>query len=633
LAEPARIKKRKIQITHLLRPHWKTLAIAFVAVIGESITDLLEPWPLKVVLDYVLSSKQMPGWIAYLVSFGVGEGKPAILNFAVIAILTIALAGAISSYTENYLTTSVGQRVMHDLRRMLYHHIQRLSLAYHDQKQTGDLISRVTSDIDAIQSLISSVLLGMLANILTLIGMIGVMLYLNWRFTLIALSVAPLLFLAVFSFTRRIKQASRAVRKKEGAMVSVLQEVLSSMLVVQAFTREDYEQRRFEKQSMESVEMALRARSLKAKLPPVVEVIVAVGTCLVVWYGARLVLNGQLSVGELVVFFLYLGKMYKPMRELSKMTDTISKAVVGFERIKEVLETDMIVRDRRGARNAPRFRGQIEMDHVYFEYDKKTPVLKDISLKIEPGQIAAIVGPTGAGKTTIISLIPRFYDPISGLVKIDGSDVRDFKLKSLRQQISFVLQESLLFRAPIWQNIAYGKPEASREEIMRAAELANAHEFIEKMPDGYDAMVGERGATLSGGQRQRIAIARAIIRNAPILVLDEPTSGLDAASEALVIEALNRLMEGKTSIVIAHRLMTIKRADIIFVVNEGQLAESGTHDELLARGGLYSEFYELQFRGEEDSEKIDRPGNEMERAFNSWQGVIAQRGGRGSLMD
>jgi ATP-binding cassette subfamily B protein len=632
LAEPVRIKKRKIQITHLLRPHWKTLVIAFVAVIGGSLADLLEPWPLKLVLDYVLSSKHTPGWIVSVSSW-LGEGKPAILNLAVTAILAIALAGAVSSYTENYLTTSVGQRVMHDLRRMLYHHIQRLSLAYHDQKQTGDLISRVTSDIDAIQSLISSVLLGMLANILTLIGMIGVMLYLNWKFTLIALSIAPLLFLVVYSFTRRIKQASRAVRKKEGALVSVLQEVLSSMLVVQAFTREDYEERRFEKQSLESVEMALRARSLKARLPPLVEIIVAVGTCLVVWYGARLVIGGQLSVGELVVFFLYLGKMYKPMRELSKMTDTISKAVVGFERIKEVLETDMIVRDRRGARNAPRFKGQIEFDHVSFEYDEKTPILKDISLKIEPGQIAAIVGPTGAGKTTIISLIPRFYDPISGRVKIDGSDVREYKVKSLRQQISFVLQESLLFRAPIWQNIAYGKPEATREEIEHAAELANAHEFIEKMPDGYDTMVGERGATLSGGQRQRIAIARAIIRNAPILVLDEPTSGLDAASEVLVIDALNRLMEGKTSIVIAHRLATIKRADIIFVINDGQLIESGTHDELIAHDGLYSEFYELQFRGEEDRDNIEKPVDDMERAFNSWQGAIAQRGVRGSRMD
>ena len=593
------MKKGKINITHLLSPHWKALGIAFVAVIGESGTDLLEPWPLKIIFDYVLSSKQMPAWMASLVHSTLGDDKLAVLSFAALVVISIAIVGAISSYTEDYLTTSVGQWVMHDLRRTVYHHIQRLSLAYHDKKRTGDLISRVTSDIDAIQSLISNVLLGMLVQILTLLGMIGVMFYLNWRFTLIALSVAPALFLIVYSFTRRIKQASRAVRKKEGEVISVLQEVLSSIRVVQAFTREDYEQRRFEQESIESVGIALRARNLKAMLPPIVEIVVALGTCLVIWYGTRLVISGQLSAGALLVFFLYLGKMYKPMRQLSKMTDTVSKAVVGFERIREVLETDMLVRNLPGARKAPRFKGEIEFDHVTFGYEEGRTVLQDLNLKIEPGQLAALVGPTGAGKTTVISLIPRFYDPASGHVKIDGEDVRSFKIKSLRQQISFVLQESLLFRAPVWQNIAYGRPEATRDEIVRAARLANAHEFIEKLSEGYDTMIGERGVTLSGGQRQRIAIARAIIRNAPILILDEPSSGLDAASEELVFDALARLMEGKTSIVIAHRLATIRRADVIFVINEGRVVESGTHHELLARGGLYAELYEIQFRKEE----------------------------------
>jgi subfamily B ATP-binding cassette protein MsbA len=595
------MKRRKILITHLLRPHWKALSLAFLAVIGESGTDLLEPWPLKIIFDYVLGSKRMPGWLASLVQATLGRDKLSVLSFAACAVLAIAIVGAISSYTEDYLTTSVGQWVMHDLRRTLYHHIQRLSLAYHDQKRTGDLISRVTSDIDAIQSLVSSVLLGMVVNVLTLAGMIGVMFYLNWRFTLIALSVAPVLFLVVYSFTRRIKKASRAVRSKEGEVISVLQEVLSSIRVVQAFTREDYEQRRFEQESLESVEIALRARSLKALLPPIVEIVVAIGTCLVVWYGARLVLTGQLSAGALLVFFLYLGKMYKPMRQLSKMTDTVSKAIVGFERIREVLETEQLVRNLRGARNAPQLKGQIEFEHVSFGYEQDRLVLTDISLQIEPGQVAALVGPTGAGKTTIVSLIPRFYDPLSGCVKVDGTDVRRYKLKSLRQQISFVLQESLLFRAPVWQNIAYGRPEARHEEIIRAAKLANAHEFIEELAEGYDTIIGERGATLSGGQRQRIAIARAIIRNAPILILDEPSSGLDAASEEMVFEALERLMEGKTSIVIAHRLATITRADVIFVINEGRVVERGTHQELLARGGLYAELYEIQFRQEEPS--------------------------------
>ena len=588
----------KIRISYLLRPHWQTLTIAFVAVLGETITDLLEPWPLKIVFDYVLSSKRMPHWLGGVIA-PIGHDKVAILEFAALAVISIAAVGAISTYFEKYLTTSVGQWVMHDLRRTLYHHIQRLSLTYHDHKKTGDLISRVTSDIDAIQDFISQVLLGMIVNTLTLVGMLAVMFYLNWRFTLIALSVAPVLFVVVYSFTRRIKQASRAVRKKEGEVVSVVQEVLSSIRVVKAFAREDYEQERFERQSLESVETALRARSLKAKLAPIVQVLVALGTSLVLWYGVRLVLAGEMTAGSLLVFLLYLGKMYKPMRELSKMTDTLSKTAVGYERIQEVLETERDVRDLRGARPAPDFKGAIAFSHVEFGYTKDDLILKDVDLTIEPGQVAAFVGPTGAGKTTIASLVARFYDPVSGQVTIDGQDIRRYKIKSLRRQISFVLQETLLFRAPVWQNIAYGRPEASRAEIIQAAKLANAHEFIVHMPEGYDAMIGERGVTLSGGQRQRIAIARAIIRKAPILILDEPSSGLDAASEEVVFEALGRLMEGKTAIVIAHRLATVRRADIIFVLDKGKIVERGTHEELLARSGLYAELYEIQFKSED----------------------------------
>jgi ATP-binding cassette subfamily B protein len=334
-----------------------------------------------------------------------------------------------------------------------------------------------------------------------------------------------------------------------------------------------------------------------------VAMIVALGTAMVLWFGARMVLTGALSAGSLIMFIWYLGKMYKPMQDLSKMTDAYSKASVGYERIREVLDTKREVKDLPRARNAPAFKGGIEFDAVSFAYEPDRPILTNLSFKIEPGQCAAIVGPTGAGKTSIIGLIPRFYDPSSGVVKIDGHDVRDFKQKSVRQQISFVLQDTLLFHAPVWQNIAYGKPEASPAEILKAAELANAHEFIEKMPEGYDTIVGERGVTLSGGQRQRIAIARAVIRNTSILILDEPTSGLDAGSEKLVFEALDRLMEGKTSIVIAHRLSTIRKADIIFVVKDGTIVESGKHDELCKAGGLYAELYNIQFRQEEEPEQ------------------------------
>ena len=590
--------KKKLNLGQLLKPHSKQIVFAILAVIGEGVANLLQPWPLKLILDNVLRSRPMEGRLNDLILANVGTDKLALVKFAAIASLVIAAVSALCSYAEKYLTTSVGQWVMHDLRRMLYSHIQRLSLSFHDQMKSGDLISRVTSDIDAIQSFITSGLLGALVNILTLFGMMGVMFYINWKFTLIALSVAPALFLVVYSYTRRIKKAAREVRKKEGEILSVIQEVFSSIRVVKAFAREDYEQKRLEDESLESIEIALRARSLKAKLSPLVEIIVACGTALVLWFGARMVMDDTLSAGSLVLFIVYLGKMYKPMQELSKMTDAYSKADVGYERIREVLEIERDVKDLPGARKAPKLKGKVEFDNVSFHYQPDSPILKEVSFTIEPGQVAAIVGPSGSGKSTIIGLIPRFYDPVSGVIKIDDVDARLYKQKSLRQQISFVLQDTLLFHAPIWTNIAYGRPEATREEILQAAELANAHEFIMEMPQGYDTMVGERGVTLSGGQRQRIAIARAIIRDTPLLIMDEPSAGLDAASEKLVFEALDRLMKGKTSIVIAHRLSTIRAAGVIFVVKDGRIVERGSHDELMQSGGVYAELHDLQFNKE-----------------------------------
>uniref|UniRef100_Q02CW5 ABC transporter related n=1 Tax=Solibacter usitatus (strain Ellin6076) TaxID=234267 RepID=Q02CW5_SOLUE len=590
---------RRLSIRELLRPHRKSLALGLIAVVVEGIAGLLEPWPLKIVLDNVVKQKALSGWLNHLVLSVAGNDRLAILKFAAMLALGIAVVGSLAAYTEKYLTTSVGQWVMHDLRRSVYFHIQRLSLDFHDRRQTGDLISRVTSDIDAIQSFIASGLLSSLVNGLTLFGMVGVMFYINWRFTLIALSVAPVLFVVVYSYTRRIKKASREVRKKEGEIVSVIQEVLTSIRVVKAFAREEYEQRRLEEESLESVEAALHARALKARLSPLVDVIVAIGTSLVLWFGARLALQGSLSAGSLVVFIFYLGKMYKPMQELSKMTDSYSKAAVGYERIKEVMDTESDVKDLPGARPAPPLQGAVQFEHVSFRYPDSGPILRDVSFRIEPGQVAALVGPTGAGKTTIASLIPRFYDPTDGVVRVDGLDVRSLQQKTLRRQISFVLQETLLFHGTVWANIAYGKPDATRTEIIRASQIANANEFVEKLPQGYDTMVGERGVTLSGGQRQRIAIARAVVRDTPILILDEASSGLDAASEKLVFEALDRLMEGKTSLVIAHRLSTIRRADIILVIKDGEIVERGTHDELLSVGGLYAELHALQFGGEE----------------------------------
>jgi subfamily B ATP-binding cassette protein MsbA len=592
----------------LLQPHAKLLALGLFAVVGEGAANLLEPWPLKLAFDSFGRSGAPHGWLNRWLHTTFGADKVELLKFAAAAVLVIAMLDAVCFFAEKYLTTSVGQWVMHDLRRLLYAHLQHLSLDYHKNKQTGELISRLTSDIDAIQSFIVSNMLGFLVDGITLLGMVIVMFYLNWRFTLIALSVAPLLFAVTYSVTRRSKKATREVRKKESEIVSRLQEVLSSIGVVKALAREDYEQQRLEEDSVESVQIALRARSLKARLSPLVGIIVALGTALVLWFGGRLVLARSLSAGSLIVFIWYLGKMYKPMQDFAKMTDSYSKAVVGYERIQEIFDTEPKVLDLPTALRAPRFRGDIEFEHVSFSYVPNRPILKDITFKASAGQMIALVGPTGAGKTTIANMIGRFYDPDSGTVRIDGSDVREFQQKSLREQMSFVLQESILFRAPVWQNIAYGRPEATRSEIRRAADMANAHEFIVKLPEGYNTVIGEQGLTLSGGQRQRIAIARAIIRNTPILIMDEPSSGLDAASEKLVFEALARLMEGKTTVVIAHRFSTIQRADLILLIKGGRIVERGKHEELLRAGGLYATLYDLQFQHEDDISNVALTG-------------------------
>jgi ATP-binding cassette, subfamily B, bacterial len=583
----------RLRLLPLLRPHWLPLTGALLAVAAETLADVLEPWPIKLVVDNVLQSRPLSGRFAPLVHL-FGADAYAVLNFALAAVVVIAVAGAVGSFVEKYLTTSVSQWLAHDLRQMLYQHIQRLSLLEHGETRAGDLVTRVTSDIDAIQDFVNSALLGIVVSVLTLAGMIGVMFTINWRFTLIALSVVPALFLVVYVYTNRIRTASRAVKRQESELLSGVAEMLSSIHVVQAFAREDYGDRRFASDSRHTVETGLQARTMKARLPPIVDVIVAIGTCLVLGYGARLALAGEISAGVLIVFLLYLSKMYKPLRDLSKMTNTLSRAAVSFERVQEVLGIESRIRDLPGARPAPPLAGRIEFDRVSFSYGADAWILKDVSFTIEAGQVAAIVGPSGTGKTTIASLVPRFFDPQAGAVRIDGTDIRDYTLKSLRDQISFVLQDTQLFRATIWENIAYGRPDAPPEDTIRAAELANAHEFVVNMPLGYATLVGERGASLSGGQRQRVAIARAIVRNTPILILDEPTTGLDAASEQLVIEALDRLMEGRTAIVIAHHLATIRRADVIFVLKDAEIVERGTHEELLARNGLYAELHRIQ---------------------------------------
>lgn len=586
--------RRRLTITELLRPHKRALALGLLAIAGESIAGLAQPWPLKIVLDNVIAKKQSHGWLFAFIKRTVGTEPHQILLFACMAVVVIAMVDAFCSYWEKYTTTSVGQWVTHDLRRILYAQVQRLSLSYHDTSKTGDLISRVTTDIDSIQSFIVSGLLSILVDVATIIGMIGVLFYLSWQLTLIALAVVPVLFAIVYSYTRRVKKASREVRKQEGKMISVVQEVLGSIRVVKAFSREEYEVSRLEGESLETVEAALRARTLKAKLVPLVNIVTAVGTCLVLYFGGNLALSADMTGGKIYIFIAYIASMYKPMQDISKIMDSYSKADIGYERIKEVIGNTAEMRDVPGAIALPKVKGLVKLEDVTFTYDGEHDILHGVSLTVHPGETVALVGPTGSGKTTIINLIARFYEPRSGSVSIDGIDVSKVQQKSLREQISFVLQDTVLFSGSIWDNIAYGRPEATHSEIVAAAEAANATEFIDQLPNKYDTVVGERGILLSGGQRQRIAIARAMVRKSCILILDEPTSALDANTEHLVFEALDRLMQGKTVIVIAHRLATVRKAVRIYVIKDGRVVESGPHDELVHAGGLYQELSEMQ---------------------------------------
>ncbi len=580
----------------LVRPYRGTLAIILLAMIVQTVMSVAGPWPLKIILDNAVGTHKLRPWLDHLLSPLIGTGtRMQIALGAAIAAVIIAALGALASYIANYYTTSVGQWVANDLRMRTYHHLQQLSLSYYDTHQTGTLLSTITADVQTIQNFASASTIDIAVDMLTILGMLAVMFWLNWDFTLIVVAVTPFMLFFMSRFKKAVKKATREVRKQQSNIVAVVQQGLQSMRVVQAFGRQALAEEELGVVSRATVDAALKARRVKALLSPIVAVTVSLCVAVVLWRGSALILAGAMTAGALTVFLAYLTKFFKPVQDLATMTNAIAQTAVGVDRIREILEADMVIPEREDSQEPEKLNGEIEFDRVTFAYDKDTPVLRDVSFRVKPGQMVGVVGPTGGGKSTIVSLIPRFYDPTGGQIKIDGVDLRDYKLQALRNHIGYVLQETILFEGTVRDNIAYGRAGATEEEIMNAARLADVDEFVSRMPHGYDTIVGERGETLSGGQRQRIGIARAIIRNNPILILDEPTAALDTESESLVVNALQRLMKGRTVITIAHRLSTIRNSDTILVLKDGVVAEQGSHDELMALGGAYADLYRVQF--------------------------------------
>lgn len=577
----------------LLRPYRLLLVVIFGAMLLETAMSLAAPWPLKIIIDQVIQKQPFPRSLSWLQSTHFANSG-TIAGIAALALVAFAIIGAVASYINSYFTESVAQHVANDLRERMYHHLQRLSLRYYDSHQIAQILNTITADLATIQDFASQSILRLLVDAMTILGMLGIMFVLHWDFAMVAIGITPFLLIFVIRFKKEIKKATREVRKDQSVMAAVMQQGLESMRSVNAFGRQDLEEERLHKISVETMMAALHARRLKAALGPVVSVCVAVCVALVLWRGAALVLAGAMTVGALTVFLAYLNKFFAPVQDIAKMSNIVAQTGVALERIQVILEDDTIIPEKPDAIFPEKFSDQIAFENVCFSYTTGVPVLQDFSLVINKGQRIGICGPSGGGKSTVASLIARFYDATGGRIKIDNCNIEDLTLEGLRKQIGFVLQDTFIFYGSLKENIAYGNPAATEAEIIQAAKLAKAHDFIMRMEKGYDTVVGERGITLSGGQRQCIGIARAIVRNAPILILDEPTAALDTESEKTVIEALEQLMEGRTVIIIAHRLSTIRRANKIVVLKGGVVAEEGTQDDLLQKKGLYYDLHRLQ---------------------------------------
>jgi ATP-binding cassette subfamily B protein len=577
-----------------LRPYRWQFGWALLQVFGIAGFELLKPWPLQIVIDHALGGKPAGGVLA-------GFSSVDLLVIACVAIVAVQIGSGALTLLHNYTTIGVGQRMVNDLRGALYAHLQRLSLAFHSRQQVGDLMYRVTADSFAVQTMIMNGLLPIISAVVLLAGMLFILVPLDPTLTLLSLTIVPALFVLIAVFNRKITTVAGQVRDADGLVYSLVQWAISSVKVVQAFTKEEAEYRRFMIASRASLGATLKLYNWQTFYSAVVNVVIAAGTAIVLYAGGRAVIDGTLTVGQLIVFISYLAQLYQPVNQITQSWGLIAGARIGAGRVFEILDTEADLKD--GPREFPSegARGDVAWHGISFRYRPETPVLHAVDLEIKAGMKVALVGPTGAGKSTLLGMLPRFFDPSTGTVTIDGVDVREFTLKSLRRQIAMVLQPPLIFPISVRENIAYGRPEASDEEVEAAARLARIHDLVVSLPRGYDTVIGESGATLSEGEKQRLTIARALLRDAPILILDEPTSALDVETEAVVMQGIERLTAGRTTFIIAHRLSTVRACDLVLVLRDGVILEQGGVAELIARKGVFADYYNTQFRVEEPS--------------------------------
>ncbi len=565
-----------------VKAYWPRALVAIICTgIASGCTAYL-PWVIKDMVDQVLRDKDT-----------------SMLNYIVISIIVVFIIRGVSYYAQSYLMNYVGQRVIIDIRKDVFEKLQRLSLSFYDKNKTGTIMSYVTNDVSSLQSAMVENVVEMLTESVILLVSIVMMLYLDWKLFLVTFATFPVVLWFIDNFGKRIRKSGSRIQEAAADITSVLQEVASSPRVIKSFVREEYEVKRFEKENMNNFHANMKYAQLSSTLTPTIEFVAAVGVSIILWYGGNSVINGSITAGSLVAFLTYAVNISNPIKRLSRVIGNIQKALAAAQRVFDVLDLPEIIKNAPDAKVLPPVKGDVRFENVSFAYNSGDEVLNNISFDVKPGEMIAFVGPSGAGKSTIASLLPRFYDVTSGEILIDGQNIRKVTLNSLREQVGIVPQETVLFNGTVYDNILYGRLDATAEEVEAAAKAANAHNFIMGLPNGYQTMLGDRGVNISGGQRQRISIARAILKNPQILILDEATSALDTESERVVQEALDRLMIGRTSFVIAHRLSTIKNADKIMVLEKGQLVEQGTHDELMAMDGLYAHLYKIQYRSKE----------------------------------